>query len=193
MYLDEFNCGLFKGKYRIKSVRLDYWDYSSYGWYFVTICTKNREEYFGEIKNGIMGLSEIGCITAKCWKEIPKHFPSVTLDEWAVMPNHVHGIIILNGSQQTVETQNFATLRNNCNWRQNKYGPQSKNLGSIMRGFKIGVKKYAVMNQIDFSWQSRYYDHIIRNEKSLDAIREYIRNNPLKWEYDRNNPSYPWN
>jgi len=86
----------FKGKYRIKSTRLPNWDYGKDAVYFVSICTQNREHYFGEITNGVMQLSEIGKMANKYWLEISEHFPFVELDEFVVMPNHVHGIIIIN-------------------------------------------------------------------------------------------------
>ena len=148
-----------------------------------------------------MGLNEIGCIATKFWLEIPQHFPFVVFDEFVVMPNHVHGIVVIEknavdaetrGGVETrgdVETQNFASLRirNVGNWKPNKFGPQSNNLASIIRGFKIGVTKYANQNDILFQWQPRFYDHIIRDEESLNRIREYIIYNPLKWNEDRNN------
>ncbi|MBU0577734.1 hypothetical protein KJ742_01010, partial [Patescibacteria group bacterium] len=95
---------LFKNKYRIKSTRLSYWDYSSDGWYFVTICTKNKEEYFGQVRNYIMGLSDVGCLAAKFWQDIPNHFPFVRLDQWVVMPNHVHGIVVIDNPHSDSDT-----------------------------------------------------------------------------------------
>lgn len=172
----------FKNKYRIPSSRLQNWDYGWNAMYFVTICTRNREHFFGEVVDGEMQLSGIGIIANKYWHEIPQHFPFVNLDAFVVMPNHVHGIVIIDkndGGCRSVETQNFASLP------KNKFGPQSQNLASIIRGYKTGVKKYAAMNEINFAWQSRFHDHIIRNEKSHNTIAEYIRNNPLKWEEDK--------
>jgi REP element-mobilizing transposase RayT len=180
---------LFQNKYRIRSTKLKGWDYSHNGMYSVTICTKGRESYFGEIKDKRMKLLKIGETAQKNWQEIPKHFPDVSLDEFIIMPNHIHGIIMINN----VETQNFASLHHNQYNYQNKFGPQSKNLSSIIRGFKTGVKKWATMNNIFFQWQPGFYDHIIRNEKSLNEIREYIRINPLKWEFDKNNPGQKGN
>jgi len=171
----------YHNEYRVKSTRLDGWDYSSPGHYFITISVRDRINYFGRVMGGTVELSDIGRITKECWKNIPMHFPHVGLDEFVVMPSHVHGIIIIN-SNINVETQNFASLPNN------KFGPQSKNLGSIIRGFKIGVKKWATMNNIDFQWQPGFYEHIIRNEKSLRNIRQYITENPAKWEFDLENP-----
>jgi len=180
---------LFKNKYRIESTRLKNYDYSGVGSYFITICTKNKQNYFGYVVDGEMQLSQIGQIADQCWNEIPKHFPFVLLDEYVVMPNHVHGILIVNGNinDHRVETQNFASLHGHTNTSQcqqntaNKFGPQSMNLASIVRGYKIGVKKWATINNVDFLWQPRFYENIIRNENSLQKIRQYIIENPIKY------------
>ncbi len=157
---------LFKNKYRIESTRLKGWDYSSPGAYFVTIVTKNRACYFGNIKNDAMHLNELGEIAKQCFEKIPEHFPFVSLDVFVIMPNHVHGIIIINNPLPSSSD--------------NRFGPQSKNLASIVRGYKIGVTKYAKKNNIPFQWQPRYYDHIIRDEKSLNNIRQYIIQDPSR-------------
>ena len=178
----------FSNKYRISSSRLQNWDYSWNAPYFVTICTQNREHFFGEVVDGEMQLSGIGKIANTYWHEIPQHFPFVNLDAFVVMPNHVHGIVIIDKNDNGgVETQNFASLPRpqRADQPKNKFGPQSQNLASIIRGFKTGVKKYATMNKINFTWQSRFHDHIIRNEKSYNTIAKYIRNNPIKWEEDK--------
>jgi len=177
--------GKFKNKYRVSSARLKGYDYSQVGCYFITICTKDRINWFGEIKNGEMIKSKIGEIAEKCWLEIPSHFPFVGLEEFVIMPNHIHGVIIINDNngrdaKSCVSTTDMTEYNN-------KFGPQSKNLSSIVRGFKIGVKNFSNQNKIDFSWQGRFYDHIIGNEKELNKIRQYIVDNPLKWELDRNN------
>jgi len=181
----------FQNKYRISSARKQDWDYGCNASYFITICTESRECFFGNVVDGKMQLSEMGEIAHQYWKEIPAHFPFIELGEFVVMPNHVHGIIIINkrggiGGGLTdrdlnVETQNLASLH------LNQFGPQSKNLASIIRGFKVGVKKYATMNHLDFGWQSRYYDHIIRNAGSYRIISEYIAANPQNWIKDFNN------
>jgi len=179
---------LFKNKFRIDSTRLKGWDYSSGAYYFITICVKGRESLLGQIKNGEMVLSEIGVAAEKCWIEIPDHFPFVKPDEHVIMPNHVHGIIVINRNDgvetQFVERQDFASLQYRPN--PNRFGPQSKNLGSIIRGFKIGVKKWTIKNNVSFEWQQGFYDRIVRNEKELCNVRNYILNNPLKWEKDKN-------
>lgn len=183
----------FHGKYRIASARLPGYNYSQDGLYFVTICTQNLKCYFGDVINEEMVFSPLGKIAHKCWNEIPKHFPFVTLDKSIVMPNHVHGIIVINKKfPKPVEAQNIAPLHRdikiNPNYK-NKFAPQSQNLPSIIRGFKIGVKKWATMNKIPFKWQPRYHDHIIRNHSELERIREYIKNNPAQWTADRNIPT----
>ena len=172
--MDKFN-----NKYRIPSARLKIWDYGSPGLYFITICTKNRECYFGDITVETQNIASlqsttIGKIAQQYWAEIPKHFPFVELDDYVIMPNHIHGILFINKSQHD-------------HWQPNKFGVQSKNLPSIIRGFKAGVKAFATTNQIAFEWQARYYDHIIRTEKDFNNIRQYIMDNPVKWEQDRNN------
>jgi REP element-mobilizing transposase RayT len=171
----------FKEKYRTETTRLKGWNYASGGYYFVTICEKNRSFVFGDICNDTVSLTPLGRAAMSCWTAIPEHFPFVELDAFCIMPNYVHGIIIIN-SGVVVETQNLASLQGNETG--NKFGPQSRNLASIVRGFKIGVTKYARANDIDFAWQPRYYDRIIRDEQELFAVRTYIRNNPVEWELD---------
>ena len=186
----------FRNKYRISSIRLQNWNYGWNAPYYVTICTKNREHYFGKIVNGEMYLSEIGEIAEQFWCGIPDHFPFVILDAFVVMPNHIHGIIVINKTDDgcyvgsnvdgNVGTQNFASLRQQYKKSRykNQFGPQRKNLASIIRGYKTGVKKYATMNNIDFKWQPRYNDHIIRDNQSFDRIRNYINNNNKNWKND---------
>lgn len=190
LFMSNFN-NHFNQYYR-QSHRLKGFDYSSNGYYYVTICTKDRFWYFGKIINGAMKYVNLGVIAQRLWREIPKHYPYVFLDEFIVMPNHIHGILIINhGTNNVVAAQNIAPLpprfASLVLGHDNKFAPQSNNLAAIVRGFKIGVKKYAVINNLDFQWQPRFYDHIIRNQESLDRIREYIKNNPLNWIDDRNN------
>lgn len=186
-----------------KQYRHQGYNYDEDGYYFITICTKNRELFFGKINNGEIKYSLLGEAAKKCWSEIPKHFPFTKLDEFVIMPNHIHGIIIIRhednvavGTQNFVfrsagdvtgngGTQDFAFLRETVYG--NKFGPQSKNLGSIIRGFKIGVTKFANQNNLFFAWQSRFHDRIIRDEDELNRIRQYIVDNPFNWLRDRNN------
>ena len=127
-------------------------------------------------KNGKMILNELGLITNKCWKEIPNHYPNVEIDYYVIMPNHLHGIIIINPVD--VETPYMASLP----------------LGDIIGKFKAAVTRWCNKNgYINFSWQSRFYDRIIRNEKELYNIRKYIEQNPLKWDLEKNNPENIYN
>ena len=192
LYLHMLNLGAdnekYKNKYRIASARLTGWDYRSNGLYYITICTLNRTHYFGEIvgldvetqniaslnvnesktqniaslqKTPIAEIAEIN------WLDIPKHFPFVELDEFVLMPNHIHGILYFNNPDK-------------IDWKPNKFGVQSQNLGSVIRGFKASVKTYATINNIEFGWQPRYYDHIIRNEREYLNISNYIFDNPMQ-------------
>jgi len=194
----------YQNKYRIPSTRLRSWDYGWNASYFVTICTKAHECYFGEIFDGSIHLSKIGIIVKKYWLEIPQHFSFVKIDAFVIMPNHIHGIIVINKendgrsnvmpSKETQnivpskETQNIASLRTISQPHQstkNKFSPQSQNLGSIVRGFKIGVTKNARNVNSDFTWQTRYHDHIIRDEKDYIRILNYIENNSQSWIDDK--------
>ncbi len=165
-----------------KSIRLQKYDYSQSGLYFITICVKNKECLFGTISDGIMKLNDAGNIANNCWVQIPEHFPNAKLHAHVIMPNHVHGIIELV-DVQNVGVQNFEPLRK---W-QNKFQkiiPRS--IGSIIRGYKIGVTKWFRANtEIHIVWQRNFYEHIIRNEQSYNNISHYIINNPQQWNDDR--------
>jgi len=170
----------FNNYYR-QSHRLKGFDYSKNGCYYVTICTKNREHYFGEIDDNVMKYDILGEVAIKLWLAIPAHYHYVLLDEFVVMPNHIHGILMINRNvKNNVATQHIASLqfKRQTLRHYNKFAPQSDNLAAIIRGYKIGVKKFAVINDLDFWWQSRFYDKIIRNKDDLSRIREYIKNNP---------------
>lgn len=169
------------------SIRRPGYDYHQPGWYFVTICTKDKEHYFGEIVDGRMRLSPVGCIVRQCWCDIPGHFAHISLDKFVVMPNHVHGIIVIN-EQCSVGTQYIASLPSQSTiYRGTSFGSQSNNLPSIIRGFKIGVTEYATADGISPVWQPRFYDHIIRSADELERVRLYIQHNPEMWGRDRNN------
>jgi len=193
--LFDFNENLFSERFLIKTTRLSKWDYSSPGFYFITICTINKTNYFGNIWDGKMILSDIGQIVNKYWYEIPNHFNNVKLDEFIVMPNHVHGII-------RIQYNKLCNLRrdainrvftNNDNiggiTKQNNPMLNKKSIPYIIRWYK-GITTHTIRqlpNSFIFHWQPRYYDRIIRNKKELNAIRQYIKNNPKNWEQDRNN------
>jgi putative transposase len=182
---------LFKNKYRIESVRLKGYNYSSPGEYFITICTGGRIKWFGNVVNGEMKRNEMGEIAHQSWMEIPNHHTNVLLDEFIVMPNHVHGIIVLCGNvacnpDGNVENENCRDVV--CNVSTTGISPKRGSLGAIIRSYKSAVTNGCHTRGHDkFTWQSRFYDHIIRDEKGLNEIRFYIRNNPSRWEFDRNN------
>jgi len=170
-------------KHNRQSYRLKGYDYSSSGNYFVTVMVMDRECLFGKIRNGDVELSEIGKIADQCWQEIPEHFPNVKLDEYIIMPNHVHGIIEIINNGGNLQRSGNAEFKS-----------PSKTIGSIIRGFKIGVTKWCRNEMADGFpsfrqiWQRNYHDHIIRNDHELNRIRQYIVDNPLNWKRDRNDP-----
>jgi putative transposase len=167
---------LFRKRYRIDSARLVGYDYGTNGMYFITICTRNRQPWFGLIGEAdpILIPTAIGQIVIDCWQAIPDHFPFVEVDAFQLMPNHLHGIIWINKPDY-------------ADWQPNQFGPQSRNLGSIIRGFKIGVTQQARLTMPDFSWQARYHDRVIRDDDELHRIRTYIDANPANWAADREN------
>jgi len=197
-------------KHRRRSIRLEGYDYAQAGAYFVTICTHGRACLFGEVVDDRMEWNAAGRAADQCWCDIPTHFPQVALDEFIVMPNHVHGILIMTdpGAANHVGANNHSppsvgdgantvganTVRaNNHSPLQDRTGPRphgtSQTIGSIIRGFKIGVTKWMRENTgVGDVWQRNYYESIIRNEESLNRIRQYIMNNPASWMLDRENP-----
>lgn len=173
----------FRNKYRISPARLANWDYGSDGMYFITICTKERIGYFGEIEPcdvpqaqnlsetrciASLRMTEIGKIAHDNFEKIPTFHPYVEVDEFVVMPDHIHGILLINKPDK-------------INWEINKFGSQSKNLASIIRGYKSSVTTFAAINHIEFLWQPRYYDRVIRSHKEYLNIKGYIKENPDQW------------
>ena len=169
--------------HRRKSIRLQGYDYSQAGAYFITVCTHSRAPLFGEIVDGVMVLNTAGQIVEKCWCAIPEHFPQVTLDEFVVMPNHVHGIITV-GVNNVVGANDYLPQPSKKTPRPLQHGT-SRTIGSMVRGFKIGVTRWFRANtDIHAVWQRNYYEHIIRNEDAYLKIAEYIQTNPQRWETD---------
>jgi putative transposase len=183
----------FKNKYRIPSARLQTWDYGSNGAYFITICTQHRKHYFGNIQNETFIPTDIGALAIKYWMEIPSHFPFVELGNFVVMPNHIHGIIII--SKHTVETLqcNVSTGdadtpdKSDKNEKMANISPKSGTISTIIRSYKSIVSKHAHQLHAEFAWQPRFYDHIIRNAQAYNNIHHYIANNVLNWEKDNFN------
>ena len=159
-----------------KQIRLKNYNYSLEGYYFVTICTKNREEWFGKIGDGSMILNTYGEVAKKSWNEIPQHFKDIKIDQFSVMPNHVHGILMI----EMVGNAYMRSLQDRTKMLLSKIMQQYKS--SVTREINFRQKHFY------FQWQRSFYDHVIRNEKSLNNLREYVVNNPLKWNLDRENP-----
>jgi putative transposase len=166
-----------------RSIRLKEYDYSQPGEYFITICTNNHECIFGNIIHEEMKLSTEGTIAQRCWEEIPKHFSNVQLDEYIIMPNHIHGIIIL--TEPMVGTRHAVSLREQF------AKPVIGSVPTVVRSFKSAATKriHEIRNTPSLPvWQGRFFEHIIRNDNELNNIRDYIQNNVLKWMFENDNP-----
>jgi REP element-mobilizing transposase RayT len=188
-----------------RSIRLKVYDYTQQGAYFVTICTHQRNCLFGEIVDGEIKLNTNGEIARDSWLSIPRHFKNVELDEFVIMPNHLHGIIIIESSevagealanqdfskQQNLSGQCFApTVHTGETVKINGTKPQS--LAAITQNYKsVSTRQINRMNKAkgNVIWQRNYYEHIIRNEEALNNIREYIVNNSINWVKDQENPA----
>jgi REP element-mobilizing transposase RayT len=164
-----------------KSIRLPEYDYSGPGRYFVTVCTADRRCLFGAVAGERMTLNEYGLLVETCWRAIPEHFAHIELDDFVVMPDHVHGIVGIVEPVGATHGSPPGTAR----------GPMRRSLGAIVGTFKTAVGQR--INRLRGTagtavWQRGYYEHIIRNEQALDAIRRYIAENPLRWGEDGENP-----
>lgn len=154
----------------VKTNCLKNFDFSNCGWYLVTIYTKNRQEYFGNIINNKIILNKYGKIARKYWLEIPKRFFNIELDEFMVMPNHVHGIIVIQNTNQYKDA--LCQIIDYFEYQSTKY---------------INGSMKESENKIIQIFQPSYYDQIIPNNNSLNKIRQYIRNDPKNWDEDKNN------
>jgi len=175
-----------------RSIRLKNFDYASVGAYFVTISVQNRISLLGKISGSQIKLSEMGEIAKQCWLDMPGHLNNVELDEFVVMPNHIHGIIVLTnicrGVQLNAPTQFNALAPTTSEPRHehfSKISPMKKTLAVIIRTYKAAVTTICRQSGFcQFRWQRNYYEHIIRNDVEMNRIREYINNNAINWEDD---------
>lgn len=197
----------FQNKYRIPSARLQNWDYGWNGAYFLTICTKNRECFFGEVIQGEMKLSEIGELARKYLLEIPERYEYAILDEFTVMPNHIHAIVIIEKRTEAIhrasmdsdddlvlgkdamnrvstvsETQTGPAMGGGVTG--NKNPMLHHNISRIMNWYTGRVTFESRKINPNYGWQARFNDHIIRNETEYQRIKAYIRNNPQNWGKD---------
>lgn len=160
-----------KKLYKRKKNRLQNYDYSTTGYYYITICTKNFIEYFGKISNEKMKLNNLGKIADSRCREIPDHYDNIEIEINKVMPNHIHLIIILNETGKDSEKKKIGLI------------------STVIKSYKGMVTK-EIRKSFDttFKWQRSYYDHIIINEKSLYRISSYLKHNELKWLYESKIP-----
>ncbi len=194
-------------KHHRRSIRLRGYDYTQAGAYFVTIVTQEREPLFGNVADGEMVLSAYGRVAATMWQRIPRHFPHVELDEWVVMPNHIHGIIVITGVVRgrgdafpTKHSGSAGVAHGETSIASQvpdgecvaPTGPPSGSLGAIVGNFKsVVTRRINRMRKTSGArvWQRNYYERIIRNERELNAIRQYIHDNPARWRDDTENPA----
>jgi putative transposase len=167
--------------YRIESSRLPFHDYTANGAYFVTICVDQHRCVFGAIEGSRCMHSELGAVACRFWEETPEHHKGVEMGDFVVMPNHIHGIIWLRDRVWTREDLRRAPKKFES--------PPAGSLSVVVRSFKSAITRWANANGYkDFKWQSRFYDHVVRDQSSLSQIREYIARNPENWGYDFSNP-----
>jgi putative transposase len=163
----------FRGKYLTSSIRLKNWDYRNAGKYFITICTKNRAFSFGSISDEKMELNELGQFAFDYLNGLNSKKENVRLLIHIVMPNHMHAILELKGVPGEKQSNSFGQL-------------QTDSLSSIVNQYKGKVTQYATRNHLPWEgWQSRFHDHIIRNDQDYENIYNYIVNNPAQWQKDR--------
>ena len=175
----------FKNKYRIPSARLKNWDYGTNASYFITICTQEMHSFFGTVQDKQMHFSALGQMADQYWGEIANQFPYVELGNFQVMPNHIHGILIINKGKVPVEPKEALKEVKTGGFAGENNPMLQDNISRIVRWFK-GRCSFE-MRKIDksFNWQSRFHDHIIRNSESFEKIQNYIVENPALWEEDR--------
>jgi len=201
---------MFENRYRVESSRLADWDYSSRGWYFVTLCTKGKKCSLGRAVDGQIILSDAGAIAEAEIKSVATHYENVIIDRFVVMPSHVHAIVVIEGDHVYCPNppengEPSALLSVLCNERHDNRqevaragdaasrvstgGIQARSLANVVGGYKAGVSRICHAKGISgFAWQARFYDHILRSNASVNAVREYIDHNPQNWLLDPDNP-----
>ena len=185
-----------QNKPKRKSIRLKEYDYSTPGYYFVTVCTKDRKCLFGKIIDQGMELNDAGWMVEKVWNELPAYYPNISIDTFVVMPNHIHGIIIIDsvgagpcacpGHPGAIDGQPQGVAPTKMKFSLPDAVHRFKSLTT--NKYITGVKQNKWEPFNDKLWQRSYYEHVIRNDIDLTETREYITNNPKKWHLDRYNP-----
>ena len=191
-----------------QSIRLRDFDYGDAGAYFVTMCSWRRECLFGDVVDGAVRLNELGMVVRDFWTAVPQHFPHVELDEFVIMPNHVHVLFWIVDENPPVGATHASPLVVHPKRLINKStngekqgdacvaptrpGPKRRSVGAVVGSFKSAATKRinALRNNAGCPvWQRNYYEHVIRGDRDLHAIRKYITDNPTKWELDANHPT----
>ena len=177
----------FRGKYRIASARLPGWDYATAAAYFVTVCTRDRHPFFGHIAHQVMYRSRLGQMAWDIWDLIPSQFPHCTLDAFVVMPDHIHGILVIGdagidriGRRDAINRVSTANTTPGGATQHHNPMLSPHSLSRVIRWYKGRCTHDMHVLRPDFGWQSRFYDRIIRNEKELEAVRHYIETNPAR-------------
>jgi REP element-mobilizing transposase RayT len=177
---------LYQNKYRLESARLQGWDYRSPGWYFVTICAHDQICIFGDIAGERVRLSRSGEVADSELRNLPNHYLNISIDCFIVMPNHIHAIVVIDGQHRHSPNPEICTKP-----RSNDLAlipPKAGSLAAIIRSYKAGVtRRCREMGLKTFAWQAGFYDHIVRANTSLQAIRDYIDKNPANWPQDPEN------
>lgn len=184
----------FKNLYRIETNRALWHKYDG-GQYFVTICTAGREHYFGKIDETGMHLSEIGVFAQEQFTNVSTYYPYAEIPSFVIMPNHIHAIVQINKDSNVIDrgstyednsvltTKTGATKTGGAT---GQYNPMNTHcLGTVIRGLKARVSRFANKNGITFGWQSRFHDHIIRDQHGLECISKYIDNNVANWQLQK--------
>jgi putative transposase len=171
---------LFQSQYRVESARLANWDYSVSGWYFVTICTHKKACSLGSAGHGAIVLSEAGLIAATEMELVTSHYFNVLVDRFVIMPNHVHAIIVIEGPAAFAPSEL-------------KPRRVAVSLSTIVGSYKAGVTRICgIRGILNFQWQRRFHDHILRSNASVNSVRDYIDRNPQNWLNDPDNTNHPF-
>jgi putative transposase len=174
---------LYQNKYPVESARLQGWDYRSPGWYFVTVCARHHICIFGNIASGHVQLSPSGEVADSELRTLPNHYVNISIDHFIVMPNHIHAIIVIDGQHRHSPSPETCTEPRPDNLA--LIPPKAGSLSAIIRSYKAGVtRRCNEMGLKTFAWQPGFYDHIVRANTSLQAIRDYIEQNPANWPQD---------
>ena len=195
---------IYKNRYRVSSARADWHAYDG-GFYHVTVCTKDRELYFGEIVDGTMSLSEIGKYAEEQFRNVISYYPYAEIPVFIVMPNHIHAIVVIDNrtprrdaihrvsdihrvKEDMMDDSSMDSETPKGGLTGNDNPMLHQRLGTVIRGLKARVTHYANEEGIEFAWQSRFHDRIIRNQKDLNEATKYIENNVVKWKGDEMHP-----